>query len=167
MTSTFSQVAAIALCLSAAHGAAAEGPREPPPLLDVVTLWLVENYGLVAAPELPALVAAPDTALVAMRYGVGAEVRPGEVVAIYSDDLGTIFVSHSWTGSTPAELSILVHEMVHHLQRAGDMRFACPAEREVLAYRAQNDWLGLFGETLETAFGIDATTLLAGTVCTH
>jgi hypothetical protein len=32
---------------------------------------------------------------------------------------------------------------------------------------AQNDWLVLFGETLETAFGIDAATLLVGTVCTH
>ncbi len=167
MTPTFSSGAILALCLSCATGASAEDPREPPPLLDAVTMWLVANYGLVAAPELPALVAAPDADLVAMRYGAQAEVRPGEVVAIYRDGLGTIFVSDSWTGGTPAELSILVHEMVHHLQRAGGMRFACPAEREVLAYRAQNDWLGLFGETLETAFGMDAATLLVGTVCTH
>lgn len=167
MKPSFARSATIALCLSCAVGASADGVREPPPLLDAVSMWLVVNYGLVAAKELPALVAAPDAALVAMRYGPGAEVRPGEVVAIYRDDLGTIFVSDSWTGSTPAELSILVHEMVHHLQHASDMRFACPAEREVLAYRAQNDWLGLFGETLETAFGIGAATLLVGTACTH
>lgn len=167
MKPTFARNATIALCLSCAMDAWAEGSREPPPLLDAVTMWLAVNYGLVAAKELPALVVAPDDALVAMRYGAGAEVRPGEVVAIYRDDLGAIFVSESWTGRTPAELSILVHEMVHHLQHAGDMRYACPAEREVLAYRAQNDWLGLFGETLETAFGIDAATLLVGTVCTH
>lgn len=167
MRPTFSRGAALALCLSCATVAAAADPREPPSLLDAVTMWLVANYGLAAAPERPELVAAPDAALVAMRYGAGAEPRPGEVVALYRDDLGTIFVSESWTGGSPAELSILVHEMVHHLQRASDMRFACPAEREVLAYRAQNDWLGLFGETLDTAFGIDPATLLAGTVCTH
>jgi hypothetical protein len=167
MTPTISRGAVIGLCLICAAGATAAGSREPPPFLDAVTMWLVANYGLVAANEVPALVAAPDADLVAMRYGAGTEVRPGEVIALYRDDLGTILVSDGWTGNTPAELSILVHEMVHHLQHAGDMRFACPAEREVLAYRAQNDWLGLFGETLETSFGIDAATLLVGTVCTH
>jgi hypothetical protein len=57
--------------------------------------------------------------------------------------------------------------MVHHQQAAAGMRFACPGEREVLAYRAQGAWLGLFGETLESAFGIDAGTILVGTACTH
>ena len=47
------------------------------------------------------------------------------------------------------------------------MRFACPGERETLAYRAQDAWLGLFGESLESAFGIDAATVLVATVCTH
>ena len=68
-------------------------------------------------------------------------------------------MSTSLSQHPPAELSVLVHEMVHHLQAASDMRFACPAEREVLAYRAQGAWLGLFGESLESAFGIDAATL--------
>ena len=57
--------------------------------------------------------------------------------------------------------------MVHHLQSAADMRFACPGEREAVAYRAQDAWLSLFGESLESAFGIDAATLLVGTACIH
>ncbi len=47
------------------------------------------------------------------------------------------------------------------------MRFACPGEREALAYHAQDAWLGLFGESLESAFGINDATLLVSTVCTH
>ncbi|MFX0547453.1 DUF6647 family protein [Roseovarius sp. S1116L3] len=159
--------AAIALCIAAAAPAASATQRDAPSLLDTVVLWLVANFDLAAPSDSPALATVPDAELVAMRYGIGTDVRPGEVVAVYDDRGRTIYLSDSWTGSTPAEISVLVHEMVHHLQSVSDMRFACAAEREVLAYRAQDDWLGLFGETLESAFGIDAATLLVGTVCTH
>lgn len=159
--------ATIALCMALAAPAAGATPRDAPSLLDTVMLWLVTNFDLEAPVDAPALVTVPDAELVAMRYGIGTAVRPGEVVAVYDDPGRTIYLSDSWTGSTPAELSVLVHEMVHHLQAASDMRFACPAEREVLAYRAQDAWLGLFGESLESAFGIDAATILVGTVCTH
>jgi hypothetical protein len=42
------------------------------------------------------------------------------------------------TMNGPRQLSVLVHEMVHHLQASADMRFACPAEREAVAYRAED-----------------------------
>lgn len=158
---------AAAVSLFIALPALADEPRSAPPLLDTVVLWLVANYDLVASADAPAVVGLPDSALVAMRYGPDASVRPGDVLALYSDADRTIYVSESWTGSTAAEISILVHEMVHHLQSAAGMRFACPAEREVLAYRAQDAWLSLFGESLESSFGIDAAMLLVGTVCTH
>lgn len=44
---------------------------------------------------------------------------------------------------------------------------AAMKQDEALAYRAQYAWLGLFGENLESAFDIDAATLLVATVCTH
>jgi hypothetical protein len=34
--------------------------------------------------------------------------------------------------------------MVHHLQTVGGLKFACPQEREELAYKAQERWLELF-----------------------
>ena len=157
---------AILSCLALAAPAAA-GPREAPPLLDTIVLWLSANFDLPAPAELPGLASIPAAELVAMRYGPGATVAPGAVVAVYDDREGTIYVAEGWTGRTPAELSVLVHEMVHHLQAAAGMRFACPAEREALAYRAQAAWLGLFGESLESAFGIDDAMILVGTVCTH
>lgn len=158
---------AIALCIAFTGPAAADTPRDAPTVLDTVMLWLVANFDLAATKELPALASVSDAELVAMRYGEGTPVRPGEVLALYDDPGRTIYLSESWTGRTPAELSVLVHEMVHHMQSAAGIRFACPAEREVMAYRAQEEWLGLFGESLESAFGIDRAMLLVGTVCTR
>ncbi|SEP24022.1 hypothetical protein SAMN04490248_1493 [Salinihabitans flavidus] len=159
--------AIVALCLAAANPVAATTPREAPPLLDTIVLWLAANFDLPAEAQVPALVNVAEADLVAMRYGPEATVPPGLVVAVYDDTARTIYLSDGWTGRTPAELSVLVHEMVHHLQAVAGMRFACPAAREVLAYEAQDAWLGLFGQSLEGAFGIDAASRLVGTVCTH
>lgn len=157
--------AATALLLAAAPASAE--PRDAPLLLGTITLWLAANFDLPPDADLPALASVPDVELVTMRYGAGSGVEPGDVVAVYDDGAGTIYLAEDWTGRSPADLSVLVHEMVHHLQAAADLRFACPGEREKLAYRAQDAWLGLFGESLESAFGIDAATLLVGTVCVN
>lgn len=154
-----------ALCLAAASPAAANDPHAAPPLVDTIALWLAANFDLPVAATAPALVGVPAADLVAMRYGAGSTARAGDVAAVYDD--GTIFLAEGWTGRSPADLSILVHEMVHHLQSSAQLRFACPGEREVLAYRAQDAWLGLFGESLATTFGLDPATILAGTACTH
>ncbi len=159
--------AIVALWLAAANPVATTTPRAAPPLLDMIELWLAANFELPAAAQGPALASVPEAELVAMRYGPEATVPPGLVVAVYDDTTRTICLSDGWTGRSPADLSVLVHETVHHLQAAAGMRFACPAAREALAYEAQDAWLGLFGESLESAFGIDAASRLVGTVCTH
>lgn len=158
---------AVAFSLALAQPAAADGPRDAPPLLDTITLWLGTNFDLPVSAKPPALVGVPAAELVEMRYGPGSGVAPGDVVAVYDDAGGTIYLSEGWTGRGPAELSVLVHEMVHHLQAEADMRFACPGEREKIAYRAQGAWLELFGQSLESAFDIDAATLLVGTACAY
>ena len=64
-----------------------------------------------------------------------------------------------------AEVSVLVHEVVHHLQTSAKLTYECPAARERLAYAAQEKWLGLFGRSLESDFEIDAFTLKVSTMC--
>jgi hypothetical protein len=88
-----------------------------------------------------------------------------DVVAVYNDQTKTIYLSNEWVGRTPAELSVLVHELVHHLQNEAGVTFECPAEREKLAYEAQDKWLGLFGRNLEREFEIDGVALLISTSC--
>jgi hypothetical protein len=157
----------IAVWLAGVSPATAAELHDPPPLLDAIVLWLTANFELSSSRALPALASVSPADLVAMRYGPEAAVSPGEVIAVYDETRRTIYLAKGWTGRTPAELSVLVHEMVHHLQSAADMRFACPGEREAMAYRAQDAWLGLFGTSLEGAFGITAATILVATACTH
>jgi uncharacterized protein DUF6647 len=90
-----------------------------------------------------------------------------DIVALYGDVQRTIYLPEGWTGESPAELSILVHELVHHIQHVGRLTYACRAAREKIAYAAQNRWLQLFDRDLASEFGIDPFTLLVNTSCIH
>jgi hypothetical protein len=90
-----------------------------------------------------------------------------EVVAAYDAVANAIYLPEDWTASTPGELSILVHEMVHHLQHAARLRDECAQASEELAYAAQDKWLGLFGHDLATDFDVDPFTLTVSTRCIY
>lgn len=146
-------------------------------LLTAIALWLSANFNLPALSEPPKVELVSPARITAIRYqAFGVEARrdiaamppvsdPRDTVAIYDDANRTIYLPLTWTGGTAAGLSVLVHEMVHHLQNVGGIRYECPAAREELAYRAQDKWLGLFGQDLEHAFEIDEFTLKVSTSC--
>lgn len=161
----------ISLSIACLAGAAAlpalTEERRAPSVLDFIALWLDANYQLGIPASYPDIIALPHRELVLRRYGDNAGDGAGDVVALYDTDLGAILVSEGWTGRSPADLSVLVHEMVHHLQDVAGTVFACPAAREKIAYHAQNEWLRLFDEDLESAFGIDPALILVATVCLH
>jgi hypothetical protein len=130
-------------------------------LLATIMTWLSVNFGLPENFDFPSIVHLTASPMVA-----ALELRSGrQVVASYDDATRTIFLPETWTGETPAELSILVHEMVHHLQNVGGKSYPCPAAREKLAYAAQDAWLRLFGSDLASAFELDAMTLKLTTNC--
>jgi Domain of unknown function (DUF6647) len=143
------------------------------PLLSAIVLWLSVNFDLPGIQDHPRVEFVPATKIVALRYGgfVGrlpdAGAAPGQpsVVAVYHHATRTIYLPEGWTGNSAAELSILVHEMVHHLQDIGKLKFECPQEREQLAYKAQERWLGLFGRDLLRDFELDSFTILVSTRC--
>jgi len=165
--------------MAATDGALESRPVTRALLTDIVT-WLSSKFDLPAIHDHPRVEFAPPLKIAAMRYkgmlplawredsirdpaAQTAGLR--EVVAIYRDDTKTIYLNESWTGTSPAEMSILVHEMVHHLQNRAGMKFECPAAREKLAYQAQNEWLKRFGRDLEKDFEIDMLTLLVTSAC--
>jgi hypothetical protein len=140
-------------------------------LLTAIVLWLSANFDLPASYDHPNIEFEPASRIAALRYK-GLAVPPPdpgqrEVVAIYDSSTKTIYLREGWIGDTPAELSVLVHEMVHHLQNLGAQKFECPQAREELAYRAQERWLGLLGRDLEHDFQIDPFTRLITTRCVH
>jgi hypothetical protein len=149
-------------------------------LLTEIVTWLSTNFDLPGIHDLPHVELVPATRMVSLRYkgllpdqwrennvndpAARADFQR-EVVAVYNDSTKTIFLPESWTGSTPAEQSMLVHEMVHHLQNLGKFKYECPQAREKLAYEAQNDWLKLYRLELEKEFEIDMFTVLISAAC--
>lgn len=137
-------------------------------LLTTIVLWLSTNFALPASYDHPRVEFLPPTEIMALRYAslLGRSLQgPREVVSVYDNATRTIYLPEGWKGDTPAQLSILVHEMVHHLQNVGKLKFECPQEREQLAYKAQERWLDLFGRDLLRDFELDPFTLLVITKC--
>lgn len=154
-------------------------PRVSRALLDMISAWLGANLDLPVVSEMPRIEFAPAARIAAMRSGEALALQPSgtpradrsmtdtsrDVVAMYNDRTQTIYLPEGWTSVSPTDQSILVHEMVHHLQLRAQLKYGCPEEREKLAYEAQGKWLALFGKSLDEEFGLDPFTVLAKTLC--
>ncbi len=88
-----------------------------------------------------------------------------EVISVYDTRRRVIYLPDNWSGSTQAEISILVHEMVHHMQTSSGVRYECPEKLEAEAFAAQAEWLEMFGGSLESDFDLDPLTILVRTNC--
>ena len=134
-------------------------------LLSALVTWLSINFGLPQNYDHPTIELVPTAQIADIHYGSTNSRTRRKVVAAYDAATGTIFLSDTWTGRTPADLSVLVHELVHHLQNVADLRFECPQSREELAYLAQEQWLHQFGSSLFAEFDLDRMTLKLTTQC--
>jgi len=150
-------------------------------LLTVMALWLSASGELPPIEEHPRIELVSSERMLERRrerlasgseddtqYGTLDETETWSGIhAYYSDTERTIYLPDTWTADSPAQVSLLVHELVHHVQNVSGANHPCPAAREKAAYQAQSQWLGLMGTSLEAEFGIDAMTLLVRTNCMH
>lgn len=150
-------------------------------LLTVLITWISLNAELPAHYALPRVEFVTAAKMADVRYSRLAAGSPDrvpaeagrsapyeigrDVHAIYDDASRTIYLPEQWTAESPAHVSVLVHELVHHLQNAAGIKYECPQAREAPAYRAQARWLEQFGRTLADEFEIDPMTLLVRTKC--
>ena len=149
-------------------------------LLDMIASWLRANFDLPAQGEPPHIELVPSAKLFALRYSRftaqgeisldGARRNESSsdtprIDGLYDDKRRTIYLREDWQGHTFVEVSVLVHEMVHHLQNLADMKYACVHQRERLAYEAQGKWLAIFGKDLGEEFGVDPFTVIARGLC--
>src|SRR5262249_28907893 len=134
-------------------------------LLTTIEIWLSTQFDLPVVQSHPRIELVPAAKIAAMRYcglnpdgatqpALGADFDGSKpnVVAVYSDSTRTIYLAEEWTGGTAAELSVLVHEMGHHLQNVGGLKYECPQAREQLPYTAADRWLALFWHSLVQDF---------------
>jgi hypothetical protein len=180
-------LAAVMIALSIAHTSTV-GARErsttaypPPALLKQIVIWLRANFDLPRILVYPNIEFVPQGEINALSPGGFVWEVPRDIVtasqrgplgerdvnALYDDEMKTIYLPEVWTGSTPQEQSLLIHEMVHHLQSLGKLKYDCPQAREQLAYDAQEKWLGLSGRSLAGEFRIDPFILAMSTRCIY
>jgi hypothetical protein len=140
-------------------------------LLTVMMTWLSSNFDLPAVHHLPEIKYVSQQEMVAARFAglvptMTSEINAAsELVSLYEDRTRTILLSDRWKDDAPAELSILVHELVHHMQNLAQLTYPCPEAREAIAYAAQEKWLNLFGQGLASAFELDPLTLKVRSSC--
>jgi hypothetical protein len=129
-----------------------------------IVTWLSNALDLPAIYDHPRVERAPRIRLAAVLHN-GEFVSQESILSNYDAAKGTIYLRDDWTGNTPEGTSILVHEMVHHLQHVAGAQYDCSQWREKLAYVAQERWLISYGRSLEKDFGIDPLTYLLTTEC--
>ena len=134
-------------------------------LMSAIVAWLSINFDLPASYDHPEIVFAPASQISELDNAGADKKSQRAVVAVYNDVKRVIYLPESWDDKSPADLSILVHEMVHHLQNLSEIEYACPGAREEPAYAAQGHWLQLFGHNLFDEFELDRMTLKVRTLC--
>lgn len=139
-------------------------------LLEAIAIWVGAKLDQPVPASLPRLVFKPDDQIAALRFKQHAseiihpQIQP-DIKSIYNSAEKAIYLPSSWNGATAADLSVLVHELVHHFQEVHQTKFECDAQREAKAFELQEKWLRLFGFSLEEEFQIDPFTLLVRTSC--
>ncbi len=123
------------------------------------------------APAAPGVVLAPAEEVAARRYGPGAGkggARSGgrQVIAVYDRRSATVYLPEDWDGSDLVDRSVLLHELVHHVQAVNRVPAVCAAQWEPQAYELQARWLAAQGvDDPLAAIGVDRLTVKVSSMC--
>lgn len=112
-------------------------------LVERLEIWIDRNTDLPRRDQAPVIHQIDRAAALGMptshQAGQGANPR-----GRYDPDSGTIWLVRPWSPRDPYDVSVLLHELVHHRQaKAG--HWYCPGAQELPAYRLQRAWLGELG----------------------
>jgi hypothetical protein len=100
--------------------------------------WIVEKTGWTAR-EAPPIRFVPYTELVNLfSGGKGTDYH---VESVYSEVDHTIYLPDGWRPDDRHDRSVLLHELVHHLQYLNNVKATCASEYELQALKLQVAWL--------------------------
>ncbi|MCK1494934.1 hypothetical protein IVB14_32135 [Bradyrhizobium sp. 180] len=156
-----------------------DASRAAQDVLGEIADWLVTNMGLPIVTDRPTIRFVSKDELAKKRGADSAQWQGSgqyegidrldqrNVIALYDNSSKTILLPDDWQGTSPAEQSMLVHEMVHHIQNVAGLKLECPIAREKAAYLAQDEWLKRLGKSLESEFDVDLFTILISSACMY
>jgi len=90
-------------------------------------------------------------------------------LALYLPNEKTILLYEDWNKYKKVDQSILLHELIHHMQHENnydkDMKFCGMPALEAQAYEMQNEWLKKYEMTLQKDLSISPSFLFVITQC--
>lgn len=86
-------------------------------------------------------------------------------LALYHAETGTVLLRDDWRIDDLRDRSILLHELVHHVQAHADRSYPCHGAKEREAYGLQAEWLEARGGDLFDLLGMNALGFYAATRC--
>lgn len=121
----------------AAKAEVEDGSRIDPAIVKPLMEWVEQQVGM-RVPVLPQVIASRSHFdRVLARMGGRIAGRPQSVYIP-----GTVYMdSEVWDPEDSTQVSLLVHELVHHAQLFMSRTWACPNAKETMAYTLQNRWL--------------------------
>lgn len=162
-----SRIARMIFAICMAVGASAANAADPAPdwrkardvgaLTVALERWLDRESPYPARDENPAIRLISEQRAYALS-GQGQRLgfrRRG----LYDAETGTIYLVRPWSMRSPSDVSVLLHELVHHRQ-VGARHWVCPGQQEEPAYRLQDAWLAEQNASIDINW--IAVTLMAG-----
>lgn len=127
----------VVLCAGAEKArpiASVQPPKDVAPFID----WIVAKTGW-AEHEAPPIRFVPYAELV--RIFTGGTSTDYHVEGLYSDEDHSIYLPEGWRGDDLHDRSVLLHELVHHLQYLNKVKVTCASEYDWQALELQVAWL--------------------------
>ncbi|MBY6125030.1 DUF6647 family protein [Roseovarius atlanticus] len=117
--------------------------RALPELVAHMEVWLDEHTDLPRRSDAPEIRLTSE-ATVARLAPMRAASESSHTRGLYDPDSETIWLVRPWNAKDPYDVSVLLHELVHHRQ-APHGHWYCPGAQELPAYRVQESWLNALG----------------------
>ena len=145
-------------------------------LLMTLMLWVSQSMGVIVPTEFPVVQYATSQEMTCMLAGqdpAECDIVLGKddskVLALYNPSSRVLLLQEGRDYTTPASISIIVHELVHHIQTANGLTYSCLGKLERAAYDTQIKWLEAHGfdayELLEKDLKLDRMAIFFITVC--
>jgi hypothetical protein len=102
--------------------------------------WIVDQTGWPTA-DVPPIETTSLDDLAKMLLGPSSGLEGIRPAALYSKNEHLIYLATTWKKDDVLDQSILVHELVHHLQTENHIQLECWGRYEAQAYELQIRWL--------------------------
>ena len=135
-------------------------------LMTALMLWIAAATGLPPASSVPAVAFENKDTLYTLLYGKAPGARSfAEVLAVYDTSARTVRLREGWNRNDLVHVSVLLHELVHHLQLEAGLKYDCRGAMEKIAYDAQRSFLAEHGIDMAKALELDPMFLLFVNSC--